>query len=273
MAYEVVEAEPWLERWGLEADGWPFQTPYTRSLILPVHCRGEAAILKVAGHAEEARGAALMAWWDGDGAAPVLEHAGPAIVLVRSQDPEALQRMAFEGDDDAATTILCEVVAHLHRPHARPPPAELRPLDSWLRALQAARGRHEVYDRAADLALELLASPQDPVVLHGDLTHHNVLDFGDRGWLAIDPKGLFGDRGYDYANIFRSPAIALVTPERFARQVSLVARLAGIERSRVLKWAIVHGAIALAWASEDGHKVGRDAMRYPQMALAELDRA
>ena len=38
--------------------------------------------------------------------------------------------------------------------------------------------------------------------LHGDLHHDNVLDFGPRGWLAIDPHGLLGERGFDFANIF-----------------------------------------------------------------------
>lgn len=33
------------------------------------------------------------------------------------------------------------------------------------------------------------------VTLHGDLHHGNVLDFGASGWLAIDPKGLKGERG------------------------------------------------------------------------------
>jgi aminoglycoside/hydroxyurea antibiotic resistance kinase len=42
-------------------------------------------------------------------------------------------------------------------------------------------------------------------VLHGDLHHGNVLDFGLRGWLAIDPKGLLGERGFDFANIFTNP--------------------------------------------------------------------
>jgi streptomycin 6-kinase len=29
-----------------------------------------------------------------------------------------------------------------------------------------------------------------------------VLDFETSGWLAIDPKGLIGERGFDFANIF-----------------------------------------------------------------------
>jgi hypothetical protein len=46
---------------------------------------------------------------------------------------------------------------------------------------------------------------RDVVVLHGDMHHENILKFSSRGWLAIDPKGLVGERGFDYANIFCKP--------------------------------------------------------------------
>jgi len=31
-------------------------------------------------------------------------------------------------------------------------------------------------------------------VLHGNIHHRNILDFGARGWLAIDPPGRFEGR-------------------------------------------------------------------------------
>jgi len=34
---------------------------------------------------------------------------------------------------------------------------------------------------------------------------------GPRGWLAIDPKGLCGERGFDFVNIFCNPDFALAT--------------------------------------------------------------
>jgi streptomycin 6-kinase len=40
----------------------------------------------------------------------------------------------------------------------------------------------------------LLTTQREKVVLHGDMHHGNVLNFGSRGWLAIDPKGLIGER-------------------------------------------------------------------------------
>jgi len=43
----------------------------------------------------------------------------------------------------------------------------------------------------------LLAAAVAGTPRHGDLNHANQLDRGERGGLAIDPKGLAGDRACD----------------------------------------------------------------------------
>jgi len=58
----------------------------------------------------------------------------------------------------------------------------------------------------------LLADQHDVGVLHGDIHHGNILDFGPRGWLTIDPKGLIGERDFDYANLFCNPDLAHPAP-------------------------------------------------------------
>jgi streptomycin 6-kinase len=116
----------------------------------------------------------------------------------------------------------------------------------------------------------LLAAPQEPAVLHGDITHANVLDFGDAGWLAIDPKGLVGERGYDYANLFRSPTLAMASPERYRRQLTLVARLAALDPARLHDWVIGHGALSAAWHAEDGaRQSAATALAFVEMVLAQ----
>lgn len=94
------------------------------------------------------------------------------------------------------------------------------------------------------MANVLLSSPHNEVVLHGDLHHGNILDFGTRGWLAIDPKGLLGERGFDYANIFTNPDLAeptrpvAIEPETFTQRVNIVSEIARIERQRLLMWIV-----------------------------------
>lgn len=105
------------------------------------------------------------------------------------------------------------------------------------------------------VASELLGSQREHVVLHGDAHHSNILDFGERGWLAIDPKRVTGERYYDYVNVLCNPDLKTsVDPVRFARQVNIVVSVAGLERRRLLQWVMAHAALSAAWFLEDGDR-------------------
>jgi streptomycin 6-kinase len=172
--------------------------------------------------------------------------------------------MARGGADAAATAILADAVAALHRPRARPLP-ELVPLGVWFEGLwPVAAAEGGILARAADTARRLLADPAPPVPLHGDVHHGNVLDFRDRGWLAIDPKGLIGPRGFDYGNIFANPDLddadppVAVRPEIFARRLAVVAGRSGLERTELLDWILAVTGLSAAWFIADGMPAGID---------------
>jgi streptomycin 6-kinase len=236
---------PWLDRWGLKPDGEPIRTPSSR--LLPVRRAGRPAFLKVATHPEEKRGGTLMAWYAGNGAAEVLDHDEDAVLLERLAGPRSLASMARSGEDEAACRILCETVARLHAPRPSPPPAAAIPLAQWFAALwPRAETDGGLYDRAAGLARELLAEQTSPVVLHGDIHHGNVLDGGPRGWRAIDPKGLVGDRGYDYANQLCNPDAATAIAG-LSRRFAITAELSGLSRDRLLAWLIAYLGLSASW--------------------------
>jgi streptomycin 6-kinase len=200
---------PWLRRWRLVPDGEPVVTRAAQ--LLPVRRNGLPAMLKVPGPLDESEGHVLMRWWDGDGAARVYAEAEGVLLLERALGTRSLADMARGDADDAACRILCAVAARLHAPRPRPLPA-LVPLRHWFRALAPAAATHGgLLARAQREAEALLAAPRDPVPLHGDLHHDNVLDFGPRGWLAIDPNRLLGERGFDFANIFTNPTSPIRT--------------------------------------------------------------
>jgi len=110
---------------------------------------------------------------------------------------------------------------------------ELVPLARWFAPLEPAAAIHGgLLAPAAAAARVLLAEPREVVPLHGDLHHDNVLDFGARGWLAIDPKRLVGERGFDFANILRNPDAEVATrPGRLARQAAVIAATASVTAS------------------------------------------
>ncbi len=268
-----MDFQPWLDRWRLTADGPGFSTKFG-SRLLPVVKDGAPAMLKIAEGEEERRGAALMAWWDGVGAAKVLAWDDPAILLERLSGPSSLAAMAADGRDDEATAILCEAAAGLHAPRRRAPPSSLIPLDVWFAALWRAGTDHGgTYARSAATARELLATPREIVVLHGDFHHDNVLDGEARGWLAIDPKGLIGERGFEFANLFRNPTAEIaLTPGRMRRQVKIVADQAGLEATRLFKWILAYAGLGAAWSAGSGHDTDAAAgLAIAEIAASELE--
>jgi streptomycin 6-kinase len=243
--------DSYLAGWALAPDGEPIITRSSR--LLPVRRGDVPAVLKIAVEAEEKRGAALMVWWDGEGAARVLAHDDDALLLERACGDRSLVEMSQHGRDDEASRIVCEVAATLHAPRSNPPPV-LVPLSLWFRELGPAAAKYGgILELAVRTANKLLAEPRDVTVLHGDIHHGNVLDAGRRGWLAIDPKGLTGERGFDFANIFCNPDLEVATaPGRLARQAYVVADAARLERVRLLEWILAYAGLSAAWSINDG---------------------
>lgn len=260
--------EDYLRCWNLALDGAPLRTP--NSDLLPVTRDGVPAMLKLAREAEEERGNALMDWWDGRGSAPVLARKGPALLMARAQDDRSLTRMALAGDDDAATHILCRVATRLHACPGEPP-FELVPLVDWFAPLTAGGGHGSaVIDLAAAIARDLLGGQTGLSVLHGDVHHDNVLDFGNGEWLAIDPKGLFGERTFDFVNMLRNPDPELaLEAARLQRQASLIAAEARLDRARLLRWLLAFSGLSVIWSLEDGGEPEPD-LRMAGIAAAQL---
>ncbi len=266
----LAALQPWFDLWRLEPDGEAFITPFG-SHLAPVRRGGTPAMLKIAGGPEERDGGALMAWWAGDGAARVLARAGDALLLERAMGSASLAAMATAGEDEAATLILSAAAGRLHAPRAQPKPPTLKPLPVWFRALEPTANAHGgVFSRSAAAAAALLSDPRDIAVLHGDLHHDNVLDFGPRGWLAIDPKGLLGERGFDFANLFCNPWPAAAEPGRLQQRLRLVAAASGLEPARLTQWLIAYAGLSAAWTLQSGGDPWR-ALLIARQALAIAD--
>jgi streptomycin 6-kinase len=261
--------ERYVVMWDLTHDGIPIVTRSSR--LLPVRKNGVPAMVKVAVEAEERFGNLLMLWWRGRGTAPIMAHEGEALLMERAEGKRSLIDLARNGSDDEASHIICKVVAQLHKPASPLPPENIVPLTRWFRQLQPTAALHGgILSLAAKTADELLATPRDNVILHGDVHHGNILDFGQKGWLAIDPKGISGERGFDYANLFCNPDQPTATAEgRLSRQVSIVAQAAGLERRRLLQWVLSYAGLSAAWSINDG-ETPKIALSVAELAAAEL---
>ncbi|MFR0688401.1 aminoglycoside phosphotransferase family protein [Enterobacterales bacterium AE_CKDN230030158-1A_HGKHYDSX7] len=256
--------------WQFVAEGKPIVTP--SSHLLPVRWQGRAAMVKRALEEEERGGAQVMIWWDGAGAAQVYAYDGDVILMERAEGERSLMHMALQGKDDDASRIVCDAVRRLHRAGCKPPP-ELLGLREWFRDLAPAATRYGgLFPRCLETAEALLASEHDKVVLHGDIHHDNILDFGERGWLAIDPKRLHGERLFDYANLLCNPDLPTSRePRRFLRQLDVIVEHARVDRQRLLEWVLAFAGLSAAWFLDDGMAAASD-LAVAQLAAAELDR-
>jgi len=245
----------WLTRWTLEPAGEPIRTH--ASQLLPVLQNGQPAMLKLPEVEDERQGYLPLEYWNGDGAARLLARSdkGEAMLIERATGSRSLAAMARSGPagDDEATAILCDAIAALQKPRG-PAPSGLIPLETWFAELfPMARERGGILARSAASAAELLAAQREIVPLHADLHHDNVLDFGARGWLAIDPKCVTGDRAFEYTILFCDPDLAdpdppvATVPGRFERRLEIVLAKSGLERERLLKWILAWCGLSATW--------------------------
>ena len=135
----------------------------------------------------------------------------------------------------------------------------LRPLDSWCAAFDRnrealSRGAGgfpaQLFLRADALRRELLISTDGVVVLHGDLHHYNILSAQRAEWLAIDPKGLAGDRCFDVCQFFKNPKPVPLEVNR--RRLDIFCAELGLDRQRIMDWCLVHAVLDACWEFEDG---------------------
>jgi len=240
-----------IDKWRLVKDG----EVITRqsSLLQPVIFEDIKAILKVAINAEEQRGSTLMTCWDGNGAAKVLKHEGDALLMERAIGPKSLRQMVLTGNEDKANKIICGVADKLHKADCKQMTG-LVPLKTWFSDLGRAHAKYGgIFDRCSEIADHLLDKPKDIVALHGDIHYDNIVDSGNGEWVAIDPKALLGERGFDFANLFCNPTPEIALSEaRLNRQVKMVAGEAGLDVKRLLQWMVAWAGLCAAWTLDDG---------------------
>jgi streptomycin 6-kinase len=243
--------------WNLADPALLVQTP--TSYIYTVQSSGETAILKLIkpNGIEERAGAEALRCFDGHGAVRLLRSDEDAHLLEYA-DGNDLTGLVKRGGDDDATVIIADVLSQLHGAYHGSQPEGLTPLRRWFDALfRRASGvaDDDIYSRGAKVAGKLLDHPRQQTVLHGDIHHENIRHKPGRGWLAFDPKGLYGERTYDLANTFCNPLNmnALVENEgRVLRTAEIFSQKLDIDRGRILAYVFAYTCLSASWSMEDG---------------------
>jgi len=246
--------EDFLERWELTPDGPPMHG--VAALVLPVVRRadGTRAALKLQLLDEESAGEPVaLRLWDGDGAVRLLDHDPVTHTMLLERLDSARMLSTLPGTRDAVL-VIARLLAHLT---ARPAPAGMRRLGDIARTMldrtPAAlarvpdpRTRRTVADCAA--AVREVADEPGDRLLHWDLHDENVLASERAPWLAIDPKPLAGDPGFELW-----PALDnRYEPDEVLWRFDAMTDVLGLDRARARAWTLGRLLQNALWDIEDG---------------------
>ncbi|WP_381566987.1 aminoglycoside phosphotransferase family protein [Streptomyces eurythermus] len=249
-------AADFLDRWGLRLDG-PSMNGVS-ALVLPVvRADGVRAVLKLQLLDEESEGepVALRAW-DGDGAVRLLDH-DPATGTMLLERLDETRMLAHLADTREAVLVIARLLAHLTSFPAPPGLRRLgditaRMLERTPRALERIpdpEARRLVADCAA--AVREVADEPGDRLLHWDLHDENVLAADRADWLAIDPKPLAGDPGFELWPALDNRFDAAEVRWRFDAMTDVLA----LDRARARAWTYGRLLQNALWDVEDGRPI------------------
>jgi streptomycin 6-kinase len=258
----------------------------TQSSFIAFGKRGDqSVVLKVIRQpGDEWRCGEVSAAFDGRGMARVYEYLEGALLLERLNPGAQLASIALDGRDEEATEILADVIDRMSCPCEsldEPSREAFVSAQDWGMGFQRylASGDRQIpaslVEQAQQLYFDLCASQRDVRLLHGDLQHYNVLFDSDRGWLAIDPKGVIGEVEYEIGASLRNP---YEKPELFASAETVERRLKCFEAKlklnsdRTLAWGFAQAVLSAIWSVEDGFAVdaGNPSLRLANAILPIL---
>jgi streptomycin 6-kinase len=265
-------------RWLLTI-GRPFDGLSYNYAAPAVRADGTALVVKVCPPSREfGTEVEALTVYAGDGAVELIDvDVAMGVMLLEQVKPG--QMLSEVMDDEEATRIAASVMQRIWHPppkeHSFPTVAE------WARGLEKLRATfggttgpfpEGLVQEAVGLFVELIGSMSEPVVLHGDLHHFNILSSERQGWLAIDPQGVIGEREYETGALLRNPMPAIYHMENvevmLARRMDQLAELLGFDRQRIRGWAVAQAVLSAWWFFEDfDGKVSREMTN--AIALAE----
>jgi len=264
------------QRWGLTI-GPPFDLSF--NYVAPaLRNDGTPVVVKACLPNSETSQVEALRLFDGHGMVRLLAwDPDDEVMLLEQMRPGT--RLSTEEDDKKATSIAASVMRQLWR--TVPPEHAFPTVSDWGKGFARLRQHYgggcvpfptALLEEAETLFAELNASMAEPVLLHGDLHHENILAAEREPWLAIDPKGVVGDPAYETgALLCNQESVVLEAPQPgriMARRVDQLSDELGIDRARVRGWGLVQAVLSVWWDIEDfGHLEDYD---IAGLACAEL---
>ena len=223
---------------------------------------GQRVVLKITRQdGDESHSGKILEAFGGDGAVRVYEYETGAVLLERLEPGQQLVNLVKRDEDEEATAILAQVMKKLAHHQS---PAECPTVADWESGFDRylASGDRQLplklVQEARDLYQDLTSTQGTTMLLHGDLQHYNILFDNERGWIAIDPKGVVGEWEYEVGPLLRNP---VEQSELFAnttiinRRLEILTTLLPLNYSRALRWSYAQSILSAIWDIEDGYQL------------------
>jgi streptomycin 6-kinase len=245
-----------VQRWGL-TDVQPVPELSYNWVAFALDGGGNERVLKLGVPNRELTGEiAALRYYAGQGAVRLLEaDAEKGMLLLERLRPGHM--LSSLPDDDQATAIAAQVLTRLHAPAQEQ--SEFMLLRDWFDGLGGLRQRFEggtgpfpaqVVEAAEGLIADFFSEDRPQVLLHGDFHHFNILE-SNRGWLAIDPKGVIGYPEYELGPFLINPLSRLDQPDAThlsARRLAILSERLGFDSERIRGWAIAYAVLSAWWS-------------------------
>ena len=248
--------------WAVEA-GHPFATLSYNYVAPATAYDGKEFVLKIGvPRSELAREIAALRFYDGHGSVRLID-AKPerGLLLLERTKPGNMLFERCPDHDAEATRIAAGVMQRLWRPVTSD--HNFKPIEAWFQGLANLRDTFDggfgpfprsLVEAAESLYAELSRSMDDPVLLHGDLHHYNILAAAREPWLAIDPKGVVGEAAYEVGALLRNPLDLLTWSNLdliIERRVAILKETLGFDPQRILGWGLAQAVLSAWWSYDD----------------------
>jgi len=202
--------------------------------------------------------------FNGDGACRLLDcDEQKGFLLIERLKPGLM--LADLQNDDERTHITIDVMQRIWRPVPKGNGPFIQ-LTDWFDSLKNIRPHFnggtgpfpERLLQRVEASLPELFAEDDLRLLHGDFHHFNILS-SERGWLAIDPKGVVGPAGYEIGPLMLNPWTRPMDSINFKvqteRRVDILKERLGWAREKIINWSLAHAILSAYWDLdlEPGH--------------------
>ena len=251
------------EHWGL-SELWPYSNLSYNYVVRAMNKENIPVVVKISYEQQlmEDESKALQ-HFAGHGAIKLLDTCGMynAMLLCQAIPGDSLKTY-YPSNLAKVITIYSDVINKLIDASDNSTQLKFKSVVAWLNAFE--RVSHEsipsgLFQYANQLQRHLLNTADKTYVLHGDLHHDNII-IDDDHWLAIDPKGIVGEKAFEAAAFDFVYSTEYHSKQEYAAllktRVELLAQILNLDAQRLLQWVFIRLLLSALWFIEDSGDPG-----------------